>query len=187
MWGNKCRSRAAANFCSLWTTDELKYSSRELSLFDLGESNPGKDTNRHISAILFTYPCSIRKMPGLSAVLLFMYVLMTELIWHFTALCIDMVFLEHPSDMIFMGWNGFFRCHFLYPLLHELFPLAPLPKLEVGLVLIHTLRELLWFFSLCHRKLSDQDKGTCQAWRCMQRICVTIVHYCFSSLWPPIT
>lgn len=42
-------------------------------------------------------------MPGLSAVLLFMYMLMTELIWHFTVLCIDMVFLEHPAGMIFMG------------------------------------------------------------------------------------
>lgn len=197
-WGNKCRSSAAGNFCSLWTTEEPKYSSGEPSLFDLWEPNPGKDINRHILAILFIYLHSIRKMPGLCAVLLFM--------------CInDWVNLAFHSIMHWHGISGtsgrhdFFYgmkwvCCFLRVFLLFFFPvisfflyytnssLSPLyQSWKLILVLIHTLRELLWFFSLCHRKLSDQDKGMCQAWRCTQHICVTTVHYCFSRLWPPIT
>lgn len=40
---------------------------REFFLLDLWEPNSGKDINRHILAILFTYLCSIRKTPGLCA------------------------------------------------------------------------------------------------------------------------
>lgn len=53
---------------------------------------------------------------------------MTELLWHFTVLCIDMVFLEHPADLTFMQWNWSFFLAFPISFMTWIIPSHPSTK-----------------------------------------------------------
>lgn len=154
--------------CSLWRTDEPKYSSHEFSLFELGEPSPGNVSTSNTLATLFPYLCSVKAWAHDWAILAFHSIMH----WH----GISGASGRHD----FCGTKVGLFLAFPLSFMHELFPLTPLPKLKVD---SSSHSHPVWAVpapQLCHRKLCDQDTGMCQ-------VCVTTVHHCSSSLWPPIT